>query len=139
MFTNKQLGFELSLAWARWAGSFLGRAAFAGSRFPGLGSTHSERPSGPAAPPSLPTFLLSSGENSRELGLDGADCTGCGSALAFLVHKTINKLLLYPNKNYQYLIQGVFVSNQVFFASVRSGGSSQVFFMTLNRNSMMNW
>lgn len=28
---------------------------------------------------------------------------------------------------------------QVFFASVRSGGSSQVFFMTLNRNSMMNW
>ncbi|XP_013920996.1 PREDICTED: TRAF2 and NCK-interacting protein kinase-like, partial [Thamnophis sirtalis] len=27
----------------------------------------------------------------------------------------------------------------VFFASVRSGGSSQVFFMTLNRNSMMNW
>lgn len=28
---------------------------------------------------------------------------------------------------------------QVFFASVRSGGSSQVFFMTLNRSSMMNW
>ncbi|KAK1894218.1 Traf2 and NCK-interacting protein kinase [Dissostichus eleginoides] len=27
----------------------------------------------------------------------------------------------------------------VFFASVRSGGSSQVFFMTLNRNTMMNW
>ncbi|KAM7369578.1 hypothetical protein PAMP_010895 [Pampus punctatissimus] len=27
----------------------------------------------------------------------------------------------------------------VFFASVRSGGSSQVFFMTLNRSSMMNW
>ncbi|TMS08955.1 Traf2 and NCK-interacting protein kinase, partial [Larimichthys crocea] len=28
---------------------------------------------------------------------------------------------------------------KVFFASVRSGGSSQVFFMTLNRSSMMNW
>ncbi|XP_030623220.1 TRAF2 and NCK interacting kinase b isoform X10 [Chanos chanos] len=30
-------------------------------------------------------------------------------------------------------------NDKVFFASVRSGGSSQVFFMTLNRNSMMNW
>ncbi|KAI1882770.1 hypothetical protein AGOR_G00238350 [Albula goreensis] len=29
-------------------------------------------------------------------------------------------------------------NDKVFFASVRSGGSSQVFFMTLNRNSMMN-
>lgn len=28
---------------------------------------------------------------------------------------------------------------QVFFASVRSGGSSQVYFMTLNRNCIMNW
>lgn len=27
---------------------------------------------------------------------------------------------------------------QVFFASVRSGGSSQVYFMTLNRNCIMN-
>nr|XP_032632665.1 misshapen-like kinase 1 [Chelonoidis abingdonii] len=27
----------------------------------------------------------------------------------------------------------------VFFASVRSGGSSQVYFMTLNRNCIMNW
>uniref|UniRef100_A0A672RZE7 non-specific serine/threonine protein kinase n=1 Tax=Sinocyclocheilus grahami TaxID=75366 RepID=A0A672RZE7_SINGR len=30
-------------------------------------------------------------------------------------------------------------NDKVFFASVRSGGSSQVFFMTLNRNSLMNW
>ncbi|KAM7390057.1 hypothetical protein PAMA_008298 [Pampus argenteus] len=30
-------------------------------------------------------------------------------------------------------------NDKVFFASVRSGGSSQVFFMTLNRSSMMNW
>ncbi|KAJ4939500.1 hypothetical protein JOQ06_028948 [Pogonophryne albipinna] len=30
-------------------------------------------------------------------------------------------------------------NDKVFFASVRSGGSSQVFFMTLNRNTMMNW
>ncbi|XP_066457239.1 TRAF2 and NCK-interacting protein kinase isoform X5 [Eleutherodactylus coqui] len=30
-------------------------------------------------------------------------------------------------------------NDKVFFASVRSGGSSQVFFMTLNRNCMMNW
>ncbi|XP_048112422.1 TRAF2 and NCK interacting kinase a isoform X2 [Alosa alosa] len=30
-------------------------------------------------------------------------------------------------------------NDKVFFASVRTGGSSQVFFMTLNRNSMMNW
>ncbi|XP_071355071.1 TRAF2 and NCK interacting kinase a isoform X2 [Trachinotus anak] len=30
-------------------------------------------------------------------------------------------------------------NDKVFFASVRSGGSSQVFFMTLNRHSMMNW
>ena len=30
-------------------------------------------------------------------------------------------------------------SPQVFFASVRSGGSSQVYFMTLNRNCIMNW
>ncbi|KAJ7324271.1 hypothetical protein JRQ81_017291, partial [Phrynocephalus forsythii] len=30
-------------------------------------------------------------------------------------------------------------NDKVFFASMRSGGSSQVFFMTLNRNSMMNW
>ncbi|KAJ8010792.1 hypothetical protein DPEC_G00078820 [Dallia pectoralis] len=29
-------------------------------------------------------------------------------------------------------------NDKVFFASVRSGGSSQVFFMTLNRSSMMN-
>lgn len=32
-----------------------------------------------------------------------------------------------------------FLSLQVFFASVRSGGSSQVYFMTLNRNCIMNW
>uniref|UniRef100_A0A8C4R5L8 non-specific serine/threonine protein kinase n=1 Tax=Eptatretus burgeri TaxID=7764 RepID=A0A8C4R5L8_EPTBU len=30
-------------------------------------------------------------------------------------------------------------NDKVFFASVRSGGSSQVYFMTLNRNSIMNW
>ncbi|XP_062235122.1 TRAF2 and NCK interacting kinase b isoform X5 [Platichthys flesus] len=30
-------------------------------------------------------------------------------------------------------------NDKVFFASVRSGGSSQVFFMTLNRSTMMNW
>ncbi|XP_039531618.1 TRAF2 and NCK interacting kinase a isoform X6 [Pimephales promelas] len=30
-------------------------------------------------------------------------------------------------------------NDKVFFASVRSGGSSQVFFMTLNRNTLMNW
>lgn len=30
-------------------------------------------------------------------------------------------------------------TRQVFFASVRSGGSSQVYFMTLNRNCIMNW
>uniref|UniRef100_A0A671T743 non-specific serine/threonine protein kinase n=1 Tax=Sinocyclocheilus anshuiensis TaxID=1608454 RepID=A0A671T743_9TELE len=30
-------------------------------------------------------------------------------------------------------------NDKVFFASVRSGSSSQVFFMTLNRNSLMNW
>ncbi|XP_059357885.1 traf2 and NCK-interacting protein kinase-like isoform X6 [Carassius carassius] len=30
-------------------------------------------------------------------------------------------------------------NDKVFFASVRSGGSSQVFFMTLNRNCLMNW
>ncbi|XP_076831855.1 TRAF2 and NCK interacting kinase a isoform X3 [Brachyhypopomus gauderio] len=30
-------------------------------------------------------------------------------------------------------------NDKVFFASVRSGGSSQVFFMTLNRTSLMNW
>ncbi|XP_078245784.1 TRAF2 and NCK-interacting protein kinase isoform X11 [Pogona vitticeps] len=33
----------------------------------------------------------------------------------------------------------IYIPSHVFFASVRSGGSSQVFFMTLNRNSMMNW
>lgn len=37
------------------------------------------------------------------------------------------------------MLMFVIFSLQVFFASVRSGGSSQVFFMTLNRNSMMNW
>ncbi|XP_053297208.1 misshapen-like kinase 1 isoform X7 [Pleuronectes platessa] len=30
-------------------------------------------------------------------------------------------------------------NDKVFFASVRSGGSSQVYFMTLNRNCIMNW
>ncbi|XP_072904859.1 misshapen-like kinase 1 isoform X4 [Hemitrygon akajei] len=30
-------------------------------------------------------------------------------------------------------------NDKVFFASVRSGGSSQVYFMTLNRNTIMNW
>ncbi|XP_068785644.1 misshapen-like kinase 1 isoform X2 [Struthio camelus] len=30
-------------------------------------------------------------------------------------------------------------NDKVFFASVRSGGSSQVYFMTLNRNCVMNW
>uniref|UniRef100_A0A4W4EQX3 non-specific serine/threonine protein kinase n=1 Tax=Electrophorus electricus TaxID=8005 RepID=A0A4W4EQX3_ELEEL len=30
-------------------------------------------------------------------------------------------------------------NDKVFFTSVHSGGSSQVFFMTLNRTSMMNW
>uniref|UniRef100_A0A7N8XXI1 non-specific serine/threonine protein kinase n=1 Tax=Mastacembelus armatus TaxID=205130 RepID=A0A7N8XXI1_9TELE len=30
-------------------------------------------------------------------------------------------------------------NDKVFFASVRSGGSSQVYFMTLNRNYIMNW
>uniref|UniRef100_UPI00358F1543 mitogen-activated protein kinase kinase kinase kinase 4-like isoform X4 n=2 Tax=Myxine glutinosa TaxID=7769 RepID=UPI00358F1543 len=30
-------------------------------------------------------------------------------------------------------------NNKVFFASVRSGGASQVYFMTLNRNAVMNW
>lgn len=30
-------------------------------------------------------------------------------------------------------------SSQVFFASVRSGGSSQVYFMTLGRTSLLSW
>ncbi|TSL34511.1 Misshapen-like kinase 1 [Bagarius yarrelli] len=30
-------------------------------------------------------------------------------------------------------------NDKVFFASVKSGGSSQVYFMTLNRNCIMNW
>nr|XP_032833575.1 mitogen-activated protein kinase kinase kinase kinase 4-like isoform X1 [Petromyzon marinus] len=30
-------------------------------------------------------------------------------------------------------------NDKVFFASVRSGGTSQVYFMTLNRTSIMNW
>ncbi|XP_023650712.1 misshapen-like kinase 1 isoform X1 [Paramormyrops kingsleyae] len=30
-------------------------------------------------------------------------------------------------------------NDKVFFASVRAGGSSQVYFMTLNRNCIMNW
>lgn len=32
-----------------------------------------------------------------------------------------------------------FSSSQVFFASVRSGGSSQVYFMTLGRTSLLSW
>lgn len=36
-------------------------------------------------------------------------------------------------------VLGVCAAPQVFFASVRSGGSSQVYFMTLNRNCIMNW
>lgn len=28
---------------------------------------------------------------------------------------------------------------QVFFASVRSGGSSQVYFMTLGRSNLLSW
>lgn len=31
------------------------------------------------------------------------------------------------------------LSSQVFFASVRSGGSSQVYFMTLGRTSLLSW
>lgn len=32
-----------------------------------------------------------------------------------------------------------YVYSQVFFASVRSGGSSQVYFMTLGRTSLLSW
>ncbi|XP_041736091.2 traf2 and NCK-interacting protein kinase isoform X17 [Coregonus clupeaformis] len=44
------------------------------------------------------------------------------------MHKRAQRLKFLSEKN-----------DKVFFASVRSGGSSQVFFMTLNRSSMMNW
>uniref|UniRef100_A0A3B3VHN2 non-specific serine/threonine protein kinase n=1 Tax=Poecilia latipinna TaxID=48699 RepID=A0A3B3VHN2_9TELE len=47
------------------------------------------------------------------------------------MHKRAQRLKFLTERNDKSL--------QVFFASVRSGGSSQVFFMTLNRSSMMNW
>ncbi|KAG9340069.1 hypothetical protein JZ751_021989 [Albula glossodonta] len=82
----------------------------------------------PPSPPSPAAYIHSNqimgwGEKAIEIR-----SVETGHLDGVFMHKRAQRLKFLSERN-----------DKVFFASVRSGGSSQVFFMTLNRNSMMNW
>jgi len=73
------------------------------------------------------------------------NCKNCSSKCAYdcaqlqftIQHTAV--LIILPPDNHHNVCVWCFCTCQVFFSSVRSGSSCQIYFMTLNRPGLHNW